>query len=283
MLSFRIIISVFVAFRKKVMRFFSQAKKISSGCFLPKESIFSFFKGSISLEAILVAPLFLLFIASLMMSLEMIRLQTNVFEALHQGESVSFATLNDVSEKVAEEYISSKDLYDLCLDGGAAGLNFDNKSSIHENGIIDLSVSYSMKPLVRWIPGSKFLIADSVYGHAFSGYERSGGFIGDIGNEEYVYITESGTRYHRSSTCQYIRVRPMAIGKESLEKARNNDGGKYYPCEVCRPRKEGVLFITPEGDRFHSDKNCSSLKRTVKVVTLKEALDNGYFPCSKCG
>lgn len=250
---------------------------------MPKESVFPSFKGSISLEAILVSPIFLLFVISILMSLEMIRLQTNVFEALHQAESVAFATEGQNSTSVALNYFCTLEYADLCLDGGVEGLNFCDTSSINEDGIIDLSVSYKMKPLIRWIPINQFRVEDSVYGHSFTGYETGGTDTFGIEKEEYVYVTESGTKYHRDSTCQFLRVTSMAVDASYLKKRRNNDGGKYYPCEVCNPSKTGILYITPEGDRFHSNKDCPSLKRTVTVVTLEEAVDNGYTPCSKCG
>jgi len=106
---------------------------------------------------------------------------------------------------------------------------------------------------------------------------------GDISREEeeYVYITEHGYSYHRSRNCSHLKVTIKAVASEDIDSLRNSSGGRYRPCEKCGGNGTGILFITPDGDRYHSDAGCSGLKRTVKTVKLSEV--GGRTPCSICG
>ena len=103
----------------------------------------------------------------------------------------------------------------------------------------------------------------------------------DLG--EYVDVTRRGLKYHLSESCSYLNVHSRQVSYEELVNARNKNGGKYYPCERCRPSHSGSVYITEDGGSYHSRKDCYSLRRTIRIVPLKEAIDNGYSLCSKCG
>ncbi len=81
--------------------------------------------------------------------------------------------------------------------------------------------------------------------------------------------------------CTYLCVEIEAVKYEQIEDLRNFSGGKYYACERCRPLKAGTVYITSEGRSYHGQADCSSLKRTIYMVPLKEVAE--YDPCSKCG
>ena len=249
-----------------------------------KESVFASFRGSLSLEASLVIPILCMFLMSILLSVEMIRLQTNVFEALHQGTSVAFAKADD-NEGIltAKNYLEKKERPYVVLKDGNQGIEFLNRSSIDTDGKIEIRADYAMRNFIDWIPLGKLKVTDSIYAHSFVGYR--GGHYGDNADEdeEYVYVTETGNKYHLSSECTYIKLHPIAVDYSRIKEIRNNSGGKYYPCERCRPGKKGTVYITDDGESFHCDPGCSSLKRTVYLISLKEALENGYSPCSKCG
>lgn len=249
-----------------------------------KESVFASFRGSLSLEASLVIPILCMFLMSILLSVEMVRLQTNVFEALHQGVSVAFEEGKDENIiSVSKEYIEKKERPYVVLKNGENGIKFTNKSSIESDGIIDIQADYSMKTFVDWIPLGNLNVSDSIHAHSFVGY-KGNRYVGErVTEDDYVYVTETGIKYHLSSECTYIKLHPIAVDYRMLKEIRNNSGGKYYPCERCRPGKKGTIYITDDGECYHCDPGCSSLKRTVNVIPLKEALKNGYTPCSKCG
>ncbi len=209
-----------------------------------KESIFAFFKGSMSLEASLVVPIFLLFLMTIIYSIEIERLQTKEFEVLHQEYCERYET---------------------------------------DDGIIELSSEKTYDSFTKWIPIGNIAISDKVYGHAFSGYSLKDGADDTLEEDEYVYITETGSKYHRSMECSYLNIHPNSVSGTVIGSMRNKYGGKYHACERCHPSKSGMVFITDDGDRYHSTTSCSSLKRTLNIILLSEALNNGYTPCSKCG
>ncbi len=229
--------------------------------------------GSIALEASCVVPFFLWFIMTLLMSIEAVRLQSNVLESLYEGICTVYDNgLSLSGTGTAQSYMEEQDHACLIVKGN---ISYEDASTVSADGILYLKAEYRMMGNIG--------IRDGLYGHAFTGYVRGTGFETSEATEDYVYVTETGTKYHCDPDCSYIRIRPMAVDASYLEDGRNRSGGKYYPCERCRPSGTGMIFLTPEGDRYHSDPGCSSLKRTVHIMTLKEAVENGYTPCSKCG
>lgn len=99
--------------------------------------------------------------------------------------------------------------------------------------------------------------------------------------EEYVYITEHGTSYHRNRECMHLKITILITDIDGIHQKRNASGGIYSPCERCGGNGTGVVFYTPEGNRYHSAANCSGLKRTIKLVKLSEV--GGRKACKSCG
>ena len=60
--------------------------------------------------------------------------------------------------------------------------------------------------------------------------------------------------------------------------AENRD---YEPCSYCHAASAGrYVFVTEDGEKYHSSPNCSRLLRTVRRVKLSEV---GALPeCHKC-
>lgn len=249
-----------------------------------RESIPLSFKGSLSLEASLVMPMFMFFLMTILMGIEIVRLQSNVIEALHQAEGVAFATgSGDMCQSICSEYFSEKDNPYVCVDGRESGLRYSNESSIENDGLIRIKAEYSVKPFINLLPVLNMHTEDRVIGHAFTGYVPIEGdsFINALG--EYVYVTRSGSRYHLSANCSYLNLSTRKVLFSDLVNIRNAGGGKYYPCERCHPSHSGAVYITDDGASYHSRNDCYSLRRTIRIIPIKEALDNGYSPCSKCG
>lgn len=213
-----------------------------------KRICISFFDGSISVEACLITPLFVFFIMTLMSFLLMIK-----------DQSVYFQKMNE-----------------------SALYQWECSAVTKDESMINLKETYVLTPIISFFPGLSVTVKDELLIHPFTGYLLSSGGSNEREKEEYVYVTKSGTKYHTDADCSHISIKPVTIEASSLSKARNSDGAKYHKCDLCHPLKKGILFITSDGDCYHCDADCSALKRTVKMITLKEALANGYTPCSKC-
>lgn len=246
-----------------------------------KESIFASFKGSMTPEASLVVPIFIFFLMSILMSVEMVRLQSDVNGALHQGISVSAVLLSGKEgTTVSEEYMELPHCSNPVLRGK---VRFEAEEGIETDGIISIRAGFKMKPFFSLFEIGDFDSKESLTAHEFSGYTGNEEGNGISNTLEYVFVTPKGSKYHRDSDCMYLRVNPKSVEYSKIKNLRNNDGHKYYPCERCRPSKTGLVWITPEGTSYHSAANCPSLKRTVKVISIEEALSSGYSPCSNCG
>lgn len=116
---------------------------------------------------------------------------------------------------------------------------------------------------------------------AWTGRDKTGGGDGeDAKSNEMVYVTVNGSVYHRSRECSHIRLSVRTVSKAQISGLRNEDGGKYYPCESCGG-KGNQVYITETGDRYHSSLTCSRLKRGVLEVPLSQV--EKWKPCSRCG
>jgi len=110
----------------------------------------------------------------------------------------------------------------------------------------------------------------------------------EISEETIVYITKTGKKYH-TSDCRYLSKSKISITlKEALEKG-------YTPCSVCDPpvlkiekpkpvvdkSAEITVYITRTGSKYHQG-YCSYLSKSKIPISLKDACDKGYAPCSRC-
>lgn len=247
-------------------------------------------KGSVALEGSLVLPIFLFFMMTVLLSLEAVRIQTNIQEALHQAGNESAFIQNrigvhdgyqaEIAEKIAL-YVRKQRFPYLCIAEGEDGIVVQDCSSTDVNGFIYLKVHYKLKPFIRWIPIGDIVFEDEYYGHAWTGFQ--GNERADYNEEEdiCVYITKSGSKYHTTCECTYLQVPIKAVRSEQIGEIRNASGRKYYPCERCQPKESGMFFVSENGSRYHGRSDCASLKRTVYMILLSKA--QGYIPCSKCG
>lgn len=103
------------------------------------------------------------------------------------------------------------------------------------------------------------------------------------GEEAEYYVTPSGTVYHLSRECRYLKIVVLDTQKSKLDSLRNSSGGKYYPCRLCVHGQEvsETVYYTRAGSSYHASENCSSLTRTVQVKSEDEIA--GLPPCSVCG
>ena len=136
-----------------------------------------------------------------------------------------------------------------------------------------------IRPYVASIGYSPSATLASMTYRKWTGYNVLSG-AGEVLEDEYVYITEHGYSYHRSRNCSHLKVTIRAVSSEVIDSLRNSSGSRYHPCERCGGSGTGILFVTPDGDRYHSDAGCSSLKRNIRTVRLSEV--GGRTPCSEC-
>lgn len=163
-------------------------------------------------------------------------------------------------------------------------VNFLLSSFLKEEQMIDLVMTYQIRALVGGvkIPGVFFLQRGSV--RAWTGRTGSDGTASGAdqsGQGIKVYVTEFGTVYHRDLQCSHIKLSIRPVSKSQVDSLRNTYGEKYYACELCGANAGSSVYITNDGNKYHSTLECSGLKRTVREVDLDEV--SHMKACSKCG
>lgn len=252
----------------------------------------AYLKGSMALEGSMVLPVFLFFIMTVLLSIEVVRLQSNMQQALHQaGNSYAFTGYQMKYEGLSKEnpeeqiwaYMREQPFPYLCVSGGENGISVQDMSCVETNGLVHLKTHYGIKPFIFWLPIGEIFFEDEYFSHGWTGYFGNENAGGEALEDGLVYITKTGTKYHKSYDCVYLRISIKAIDRKLVADARNISGGKYYACERCRPGGDGTVYIASDGTRYHGRADCSSLKRTVYMIPLSKAMQGGYGSCSKCG
>ena len=182
------------------------------------------------------------------------------------------------SERQVVRGLENYPVWERIVSGGKSGFLVSGKAE--ENGRISIDCSYRIHPLfAAFTPVSKRL-ENHYYGHAWIGYVLGEGT--DEEGEPYVYITETGTVYHKNRGCSYLNPSVQGVRAGELEGMRNKGGAIYYACPLCDDMTPGgICYITDYGTNYHTSVACSGLKRTIYEVKLSEA--GGRGACSKCG
>lgn len=283
-----------MTFLRCILSVWDSIKGISPFIFLQRK-----IKAGMTVEASIVLPLFLFFFLNLSCSIEMMRLHGNLEMALRdvgnrvsvygivldsvEGEQslwkdkltglvISYGYVQgQVTKYVGEEYLEESPLTD-----GAQGLAF-LESSLREKDCFELILTYQVSPWMELIGFKPFRMANRYYGHFWTGYE----IPGSEQSQETVYVTENGSVYHEDRECSHLRISIQEVPLQEVGNYRNEVGGKYSSCEKCGKKPTmGNVYITEDGTRYHCDRECSALKRTVYAILRTET--KGYRPCKTC-
>lgn len=208
-------------------------------------------KGSLAVETALVLPLFFLGMVTLISFMDIYKLQTEHLTALC------------TKAKQAGMY--------AYLPGG---------DSVDDITLPDI---YTYKPFSGLIPLPDVVVYNHVKVHAWTGTEfpDNGGEQGET--EPMVYVTDSGSVYHKNPGCSYLNVSLKQIPGSSAKSASNKYGEHYSACEICSRNQNpaGVVYVTEQGNRYHNLESCSGLKRSVRLVKASSVSEMGA--CSRCG
>ena len=222
--------------------------------------------GSITIETALVLPIFLFAMLSVMYLTDAIRISSKNTEELAERayKCAKYAYLGDA----LIEDSSLSDAIDILNNG---------------DDIIDLVLRYTIDIPFDLFNVYKPYAIDRVRVRAFTGYDNTRHGSHDDSAEEMVYVTEHGSVYHRSLGCSHLKLKIREVDYKDIPGERSSNGAKYYPCEFCCAGHENApftVFVTDDGNRYHSTLSCGALKRTIHEVPLSKA---GLPPCKECG
>ena len=270
-------------------------------------------KGSLVIEAALALPVFLFFVIAVIYFLMIIFLQSDI--QVHMEEAARSMGKQAYLADQLEELTSDRDDFDAetvsllkaginpltiktwilkdglrqkidasRIKGGTGGFYTFHSSFDEEEDLLDIVVHYNYH--IPFLPGNLGVVqlSQRCRSHVWTGRELSrqeGGKNADENKTQTVYVTEYGSVYHTSKDCSYLDLSIHTIGIDEVDGARNANGGKYYPCSCAKHASSGTVYITDYGTNYHSDLNCSGLKRTIREVDLSEVGD--MHVCPKCG
>lgn len=250
--------------------------------------------GSASLEATMILPL-LLFAFWMFYSMGQIFIMENqIYQAVNNtaDSMAEIAYLKQELEEGDREEAGESSILDLgaafiqfrtflgenerverYVVGGKNGILLEGNPVIDPEGFVCLNVKYLVHiqaPFLRgiWIP-----VRAGIRQKAYLGYLETEGAEG----QEYVYVAEHSTVYHLSRSCSHLKLTIYTVPASDLK--RNYPG--LRSCEYCGEQETEIYYITPTGDCYHTTRECSGLKRTVRRVLKSEV--PGYAPCSRCG
>lgn len=273
----------------------------------------SFVRGSFTVEASVVMTVFILSVYGFLYLFLVFRLQVTLQEAAERAAQTAARyayakecldesirpeqewteTLGDVMQwgiqteimkqsvvkTVSEEYPGGS-----CIKGGNSGIHFLESSILEEDGMVDVVVRYDVEIPIG-LPGmTRFRFVQRSRKHGWVGRQKQTGEETGEDAQEWAYVTETGSVYHLYEDCTHIRLSVQNISYHQVDQCRNENGGKYKPCEkCCKEGKTGAsVYITKDGDRYHSTLGCGGLKRQVKKIPKDEA-ESGMRLCSRCG
>lgn len=252
---------------------------------IERASLFTSFKGSITVETAMTLPLFFLAVCCLCYLLEVMSIQLTIRSALDAvGREAAMETYGnpfvfagELEEKVVN-HIGRERLDRSIIAEGSRGLDLSKTSISGKTKVIRMCAEYKIKLPIYTFGKMALSCEEELQIKGWTGYEKAFGFQD---KEDVVYITETGMVYHRDSQCTYLDLSIRMVGKKDIGSLRNENGEKYRACEKCG-RKAGVnVYITNQGNRYHTSISCSGLKRKVYAIPISEALGKGE--CSRCG
>ncbi len=252
----------------------------------------AYVKGVVAIEAAIAIPIFMFCFLEIMSLFNYISTYSGVLYTMKQiGDPVCIhgyaydifmeeAGEQKIGEQVVSSLIFSEGYLDTqfrkkCSDiinekyikNGIKGISLLGSYINRDSGAVSIVARYVMKPMFS-IAGTEYRVISRYYGRLWMGYSLKESEIA----KEYVYVTESGSVYHLSKDCTYLKLTVSSVSHNELDAKRNDSGARYKPCEICfdQKRSQEQYYITRSGNRYHSELGCSSLKRTIYRIELAE-------------
>lgn len=240
-------------------------------------------QGSMTVEAALVVPkVFFVWVAFIALTSAVRVHEVVQNELTNTALELSLAAAEH--EEIVKTGGTTKAMYSLFalkdLDTGGVskihGFNMLGSDVMQNGNWICFKVTYRIELLKGIIPIPDIPMKNQIYVRTWTGYEAADEKT-DENNQEIVYVTEHGRVYHKDGMCTHIYLKVYIVGESEAK--------QYSPCEKCVKDSEGgsTYYITETGGRYHIRRGCSGLKRSVESMTMTEATNKGYSPCTRCG
>ncbi len=169
--------------------------------------------------------------------------------------------------------------------GGYGGILLGLEEDEQDEGLLRLKASYQIKIPGYFVGSRNLSVSDTVCIRAWiGGIPDNRHEDANAAEHTCVYVAENGVVYHTSESCTYLRLSVRQVGSASVESLRNRYGARYIPCERCgQVSGSGTVYITDQGRAWHTDSQCSGLKRNMHLLDKETAIHQGLRPCTRCG
>lgn len=256
-------------------------------------------RASLTVEAAMVFPIFLLFFYLLLYGGKIIELQSKIQYALDTTavEFANYAAVKDGNNSQVQDIAGSivyskagalvlfeKNLKKCKADTGmllnaALPFSFRNSQILSSEKDIYLQVNYRIRFPGTFIGSGLFSTGipcvQNVCVRAFVGASSR-----ELWDNEMVYIATGEQVYHTSGTCTYLALSIKRVSVREFETAPQYYK-KYKSCARCKSQIEGdIYYITEDGTRYHKTILCKSLKRTVERIPRNQVGTRRM--CSRC-
>ena len=240
------------------------------------------YKASYTVEAAFVLPISLMMVIFFLYFFRVMYVQWGIDYTINKVAREHAAVIDDSGTDdgvivigQCNVSIASMDRVSSEIIGGILGLNYTE--SEFDKNYIDITCNYRLKNPITLFGLKTIKMTSTASSRKWVGYDP----LEDDDGSEYVFVTKYGTAYHKSLSCPYLKPSVHVISADSVSSARNESGGKYKSCPLCKGKKNsGAVYITDYGDVYHSSISCSALKRSITRIKLEDA--GAYHVCGKC-
>lgn len=254
-----------------------------------RTSLLSSSEGSMTLEASILIPVFLFLFLALASVGETLWIHGQIYhgiteaakeEAVYEYMLAKKKTQSVRMALLKQKFLSAvnqKALNASSLSGGAMGVLFTGSQFKENCEIYEITANYRITYRFPFMPSFSGTYQQKIKQKAMTGYAQGQ----EDSNKGTVYVTPHESVYHSDLNCTHLSL--SIVPDSDVEKYLNKKT-RYRECEHCTKYYKGdvsILFVAREGDAYHTDLNCSGLKRTVKKVKKSEA--KGMKPCERCG
>lgn len=242
--------------------------------------------GSFTVEAALALPAFVFCLALFLGFFQVLNVELHMEQAISYvtGRLAVYTVTEDKDAGTVAEGVSAVQLLRKQLRhghcekenfaGGYNGIQISLSQSDHE--FVRCYVTYKIRLPVQAFGKKTIAVHQSGSARRFNGWTQE-----QNTEDLWVYITKSGTAYHKTTACRYLDLTVHEVSAQGVEKLRNKDGSRYRICNSCADQmRNGTVYITDYGTEYHGSLACRKLKRTVYRVLKKEA--KGKKACAKC-
>ena len=239
--------------------------------------------ASLTVEAALVLPILLFAILTIAYMGLLVKTEDEVRHAMCRTVTEASAEVGAGLTSQAKSMFYYRGKLMAYLGDTSLTTNLIGSSFLEENDEIELVVNYTASVPFALFDYISPRFSERIRTRAFVGVDKRG--EGKEEGDVIVYITPTGRVYHRDKNCTYLKLKVSQVLYGDIARMRNSGGGKYKPCHRCAggytPGADTPVWITNYGDRYHTNRGCSEIKRTVMEVLLSEV--GNRAPCSKCG